>query len=101
MSAMSRSMMQKMFNETVLLEFKDNGEVDTYFVPLPGVSDDPAAGVEDGYLLLTREEIKSIFAPVINEIISLAGDQIKAVEKEGLHISVCYTPHGGSLISTF
>ncbi|KAL0634970.1 hypothetical protein Q9L58_006088 [Maublancomyces gigas] len=87
MSAMSRSMMQKMFNETVLLEFKDNGEVDTYFVPLAGVSDDPAAGVEDGYLLLTREDIKSIFAPVINEIISLTGDQIKAAEKEGLHIS--------------
>lgn len=85
---MSRSMMLKMFNEFALQGFKDDQEVDNYSFPVCGIADNPAVGIEDGCILLTTEDMNSIFAPTINQILSLTRDQIKAVEKEGLQISV-------------
>lgn len=61
-----------------------------YFLPAPGVPDDPSAGVEEGGLKLTRQDMESIFDPPINETISRVQEQICAVQGQGLRVSVWY-----------
>lgn len=101
MRAMQKFRMQQEFDELVLQQFKDDVEDDTFGILVGGAPDDVVAGIKDGVLILTRADIKSIFAPTITEIISLIREEIKTVEKEELPISVWFTPCGGSLISAF
>jgi len=53
---------------------------DEYEIPMAGVADIPAIGLEAGYLLFTRQEIQEIFDPVFRQIRSLIEEQIRDIK---------------------
>lgn len=55
----------------------------------PGLPDDDAKGVSDGYMAISREDLQKIFEPVITEIIRLIQEQIDKVNEAGMRVSVC------------
>lgn len=74
--------------EAVLLRAHTTTDnINIYSVPVPGVLDSPANGVEDGFLQITSAELTAIFAPTIDEITFLAA---RYVENDGLRVSVRY-----------
>lgn len=75
--------MMKHFEEFLKRSFSNSEDDDIFSCPIPGIADDPAAGVEDGCFVLTRDEMKDIFDTVINKIIQLVREQIKAAESSG------------------
>lgn len=91
--------MFKYFEEFLKRTFSDDEDEDVFSCPIPGIVDNPAAGVESGFLVLTREDMRDIFEPVIAEIVCLVQGQIDAVkaqQREGgsegqqtLDVSVC------------
>lgn len=82
--------MMKHFDEFLKRTFSDDEDEDIFSCPIPGVADNPAAGVEDGFFVLTREDMKEIFDPVIGEIVELVQMQMKTVEKKKLDVSVSF-----------
>lgn len=79
--------MMRNFEEFLKRSFTNSEDDDIFSCPIPGVLDDTVAGVEDGCFVLTREEMKNIFDPVINEIMKLVREQIKMGEDRGLRKS--------------
>lgn len=70
----------KEFEENVKRNFDpSNSQVEydkkKFYIPLPGVPDDPAAGIEDGYLALSTGELAEIFRPIVNSVIDLVERQ--------------------------
>ncbi|RYP73513.1 hypothetical protein DL771_003552 [Monosporascus sp. 5C6A] len=49
---------------------------DTFRIPVPGLANNKALGIQRGYLLLKAQELQMIFEPVILQIIQLVRDQI-------------------------
>lgn len=76
--------MMKHFEEFLKRSFSNSEDDDIFSCPIPGVPDDPIARVEDGCFVLTREEMKNIFDPVINRIIQLVREQITTAEGQSL-----------------
>lgn len=79
------------FEDTLKRDFIDNEDENEFSCPVGGIPDDPVAGVLDGSLILTREDMKNIFDPIINQIIPLVQDQIDNVEGQnqiGTRVSV-------------
>lgn len=55
----------------------------TYPIPLIGAPDDPSAGTRKDYLVLSTQDLKDIFAPLVKTILKLVDGQYSAiVEKE-------------------
>lgn len=75
----------KTWEEYIKRVFVDNDDEDdnTFAVQIPGVPDDEEKGIEGGFLSLTREEVKEIFEPIMQDIIQLVDDQIVEVKKLG------------------
>lgn len=80
MKPKGRLVMMKHFDEFLKRTFSDDEDEDIFSCPIPGVPDNPEAGVEDGFFVLTREDMREIFEPVIAEILDLVQKQIDAVE---------------------
>jgi len=53
--------------------------MNTFEVPFPGFPDDEAAGIEDCFLILTSEQVKKIFDPVIQDVIVLVEHQVEVL----------------------
>lgn len=68
------------FEDTLKRDFVDTEAEDEFSCPVGGIPDDPISGVLDGSLVLTREDMRNIFDPIINQIIPLVQDQIDNVE---------------------
>jgi len=51
----------------------------TFEVPFPGFPDDEAAGIEDCFLILTSEQVKQIFDPIVNDVIALVEHQVQVL----------------------
>ena len=71
------------FEEFVKRNFneEEHSEVN---VPFPGLPDDEEAGLESGFLVMTAEQVKTIFEPVIKQVIELVEGQVDAIkEKDG------------------
>lgn len=51
--------------------------MDTFEVPFPGLADDEAAGIEDCFLILTSDQVKQIFDPIVQEVITLVEHQVQ------------------------
>ncbi|KAI9760251.1 MAG: hypothetical protein M4579_001765 [Chaenotheca gracillima] len=62
------------FNET------DHQEVN---VPFPGLPDDEEAGLDSGFLVMTAEQIKAIFEPVVREVCELVEGQVEGLRSKG------------------
>lgn len=81
----------KKFEEELKRNFTDSDDDDEIYCPVGGIPDDPIAGIDGGDLIITREEMKEIFDPVIDKIIPLVENQVRNVEaksSQGLRLTV-------------
>lgn len=80
--------MNKYFEEYLKRVFSDSDIPDKFFCTVPGVADSVASGVKDGFLTITRAEMKALFDPVISKVVNLVEQQIKSVEALNRKVSV-------------
>ena len=73
--------MVKEFNDSLKRNFSDSEDEDLFTCPIPGIADDIEAGIEDGLFVISREEMREIFDPVVEEVVQLVQQQVKEVEK--------------------
>ncbi|KAL8797968.1 MAG: hypothetical protein Q9182_007072 [Xanthomendoza sp. 2 TL-2023] len=52
-----------------------------FVIPVPGLADDPEQGVRRGRFRMTGAEVKKIFEPVVEEVVTLVRGQIAATNK--------------------
>lgn len=83
----SRAHMMKHFEEYLKRIFADDPSQNNFHCPVPGIQDDEFAGVEDGFLAISRTEMREIFDPVVNEVLKLVQQQISSVEARGRKVS--------------
>ena len=74
------------FEEFVKRNFNEE-EHNEVNVPFPGLPDDEEAGLESGFLIMTAEQVKTIFEPVIKEVIDLVEGQVDAIKEKGGRVS--------------
>ena len=61
--------------------FQDIGDPsDEWFLPVAGARNDQAAGIEDGNIRVSVDDLKRVFEPAISEIIKLVQSQIRGVK---------------------
>ena len=90
----------KYFEDYVKRMFDPSDDKDAYddtkfSVPLPGVADNAAAGLEGGFILITNAEVAEIFRPIVSRIIELTEGQRAQLVKIGR------TPKGIILVGGF
>jgi len=51
----------------------------------------PAAGIEDGYMTFTNDEILQCFDPVVKRILELVRQQINAIQTANRQLQVCHS----------
>ncbi|TKA41475.1 hypothetical protein B0A55_13575, partial [Friedmanniomyces simplex] len=70
------------FEEFVKRNFneEEHSEVN---VPFPGLPDDEEAGLDSGFLILSAEQVKEIFEPVLAHVIELVEGQVQAIRGKG------------------
>lgn len=74
----------------------DDGEAEDFFVPLPGVPDNVAIGLQESFLRLSRKDVAEIFEPVVQKVLELLSGQILAVLKSrGANTVSCILLVGG------
>lgn len=83
----AKASMIKEFDEFIKPNFSDLAQVDEYFVTTPGIEPTEANGIQDGFLIITRAEVRTIFEPVVSEVQELVLNQIRDVERVGGHIA--------------
>ncbi|KAI7231896.1 actin-like ATPase domain-containing protein [Hortaea werneckii] len=68
----------KCFEETVKVDVSPAD--DTVFnIPLPGVENNPRAGIEHGFLRMSQRDVGQIFKPVVQQVIELIEGQTNSV----------------------
>ncbi|KAL0636261.1 hypothetical protein Q9L58_004718 [Maublancomyces gigas] len=82
--------MNKYFEENLKRIFSDDDIHDTFFCTVPGATDSPVSGVKDGFLTITRDEMKALFDPVISKVVHLVEQQIRSVEALHRKVTVRY-----------
>lgn len=93
MKTATRNKLLDYFEDKLKRDFVDDKQAECISCPIGGLADDPVAGVSDGCISLSREDMLGIFDPVINLIIPLVQDQIDTIEQQdqlGLQVSVCF-----------
>jgi len=72
------------FEEFVKRNFNED-EHSEVNVPFPGLPDDEEAGLESGFLIMSAAQVKSIFEPIVSQVIELVEGQVQAIrEKDGV-----------------
>ena len=66
------------FEEFVKRTFNEDDSSDIN-IPMPGLPDDEAAGIDSGFLIMTTDQVKATFDPVIKQVIDLVQGQVDAV----------------------
>ncbi|KAI1509974.1 Hsp70 family protein [Pyrenophora tritici-repentis] len=76
------NMGMKYFEESVKRNFneEEHSEVN---IPFPGLPDDEEAGLDSGFLVMSAEEVKALFDPVIEEVIHLVEGQVYSIRAKG------------------
>jgi len=74
------------FEETVKRSFCE-GEDTEFSVPVPGLADDEEVGIEDGFMILTAEDVESVFAPIIADVVALVEGQVREIQSKGEVVS--------------
>ena len=94
MKPKTRNMALKYWDEYVKRNFKDEEpeEEEDISVPLPGVADDEERRIEGGFLMMRREEVKTIFEPVVNQVIKLVDEQVEGIRRNGGKVAVRSLP---------
>ncbi|KAH0163598.1 actin-like ATPase domain-containing protein, partial [Aureobasidium melanogenum] len=78
----------KNFEEFIKRNFnpsRSNTEYDKkkFYVQFPGATDDIAAGIEDGFFVISSAEIAEIFRPIVDSVIDLVERQRKMLAAQG------------------
>ncbi|KAK3677146.1 hypothetical protein LTR78_002684 [Recurvomyces mirabilis] len=74
------------FEEYVKRNF--DPEDDTEFhIPMPGIPDMPAAGIESGYMVLSSAEVGRLFFPIIKRIMELLQVQVTRLKQKNKRVS--------------
>ncbi|KAI5837893.1 hypothetical protein DFP73DRAFT_285211 [Morchella snyderi] len=86
-SSMSQMNMNKYFEEYLKRIFSDDEFPEKFFCTVPGVDPSTAAGIADGFLAITRAEMRALFDPVVSRVLDLVHQQIDSVEALGRDVS--------------
>ncbi|KAI1093758.1 actin-like ATPase domain-containing protein [Rostrohypoxylon terebratum] len=70
------------FEEFVKRNFNED-EYQEVNVPFPGLPDDDEARIDSGFLVMTADEIKGIFEPVVKEVCDLVQGQVDGLRGKG------------------
>ncbi|KAM5440454.1 hypothetical protein McanMca71_003936 [Microsporum canis] len=68
------------FENRIKADFRNNGQ--KWAVDVGIEADFPEAGIEEGYMTFTNEEILQCFEPVVNRILELVRNQIIAIQAQ-------------------
>ncbi|GAB1312952.1 Heat shock 70 kDa protein 12A [Madurella fahalii] len=74
------------FEEFVKRNFNED-EHQEVNIPFPGLPDDEDAGLDSGFLVMTAEQIKDIFEPVVKEVCDLVQGQVDTLRAKGGSVS--------------
>lgn len=79
------------FENRIKADFRNNGQ--KWAVDVGIEADFPDAGIEEGYMTFTNEEILQCFEPVVNRILELVRNQIIAIQAQNrpLQVSIVLT----------
>ncbi|KAJ4994451.1 hsp70 protein [Stagonosporopsis vannaccii] len=72
----------KYFEEFVKRNFNEEEDAEVN-VPFPGLPDDEEAGLDSGFLVMSSEQVKSIFDPIVQEVINLVEGQVDSIRSNG------------------
>ncbi|KAF2093151.1 actin-like ATPase domain-containing protein [Rhizodiscina lignyota] len=72
----------KYFEEFVKRNFDDE-EHQEVNVPFPGLPDDEEAGLDCGFMVMSGEQVKEIFDPVVANVIELVEGQVDTIREKG------------------
>lgn len=90
----------KYFEEFVKRNFNEDEEADpldsAFNIPFPGLPDDEQAGLDCGFLVVSAEDVRKIFEPVIDEVIELVEGQVDAIRQKGKTVSAIVLVGGRS-----
>ncbi|KAK4242088.1 hypothetical protein C8A03DRAFT_11671 [Achaetomium macrosporum] len=70
------------FEEFVKRNFNED-EHQEVNIPFPGLPDDEEVGLDSGFLVMTAEQIKDIFEPVVKEVCDLVQGQVDTLRAKG------------------
>ncbi|KAG7294343.1 hypothetical protein NEMBOFW57_004414 [Staphylotrichum longicolle] len=70
------------FEEFVKRNFNED-EHQEVNIPFPGLPDDEAAGLDSGFLVMSADQIKDIFEPVVKEVCDLVQGQVDTLRAKG------------------
>ncbi|OTB04153.1 hypothetical protein M426DRAFT_262375 [Hypoxylon sp. CI-4A] len=70
------------FEEFVKRNFNED-EYQEVNVPFPGLPDDEEARIDSGFLVMTGDEVKGIFEPVVKEVCDLVQGQVDTLRGNG------------------
>lgn len=76
----------KYFEDYVKRNFDPEEEM-IFNIPFPGVPDNAAGGIEQGFMCMETSEVWSLFKPIIKDIVKLVDDQISAVQAKGQSVN--------------
>ena len=74
------------FENRIKADFRNNGQ--KWAVDVGIEADFPEAGIEEGYMTFTNEEILQCFEPVVNRILELVRNQIIAIQAQNRLLQV-------------
>ncbi|KAH0558375.1 hypothetical protein GP486_004965 [Trichoglossum hirsutum] len=74
--------------ETAKMAFRDAPGQHKFFVNIPTVDEIKEAGVEGGHLGISRQEMRSLFDPVVDQIIDLIKHQVMIVSQGPQRVNV-------------
>ena len=84
------------FENRIKADFRNNGQ--NWAVDVGIQADYPEAGIEDGYMMFTNEEILQCFEPVINRVLELVRCQIIAIQAQHGSLQVSWSRN---IVNTF
>ncbi|KAL4780507.1 hypothetical protein BJX76DRAFT_44714 [Aspergillus varians] len=74
------------FENRIKADFRNNGQ--KWAVDVGIEADFPDAGIEEGYMTFTNEEILQCFEPVVNRILELVRNQIIAIQAQNRNLQL-------------
>jgi hypothetical protein len=74
------------FENRIKADFRNNGQ--KWAVDVGIEAEFPEAGIEEGYMTFTNEEILQCFEPVVNRILELVRNQIIAIQAQNRSLQV-------------
>jgi molecular chaperone DnaK (HSP70) len=86
MKEKTRMMGWQYWDEFVKRNFNDERPEEVN-IPFPGLADDEEAGIDSGFLIMTADEIRQIFEPIVREVCDLVEGQVQGIRSKGGKVS--------------